>query len=61
MVRMRLADNPGAPGINLGYLNANNALRPVSDYRPEIFIRIDRDILEPSRWEELAPFGGMIN
>jgi tetratricopeptide (TPR) repeat protein len=60
MIRMRLADNPGVPGINLGYLNANNALRPASDYRPEIFIRIDRDILEPSRWEELAPFGGMI-
>jgi tetratricopeptide (TPR) repeat protein len=61
MIRMRLSENPNAPGINLGYLNANNALRPASDYRPEIFIRIDRDILEPSRWEELAPFGGMIN
>jgi hypothetical protein len=61
MIRMRLAENPGAPGINLGYLNANNALRPASDYKPEIFIHIDRDILEPSRWEELAPFGGMIN
>jgi len=61
MVRLRLGDNPGAPGINLGYLNANNALHPASDYSPEIFIRIDRDVLEPSRWEELAPFGGMIN
>ena len=61
MIRMRLADNPGVPGINLGYLNANNALRPASDYKPEIFIHIDRDILEPSRWEELAPSGGMID
>ncbi|MDR1836179.1 MAG: tetratricopeptide repeat protein, partial [Treponema sp.] len=61
MIRMRLAENPNAPGINLGYLNANNALRPASDYKPEIFIHIDRDILEPSRWEELAPFGVMID
>jgi len=58
MTRMRLTDSPGAPGINLGYLNANNALRPNSGYRPEIFVRIDKDVLEPSRWEELAPFGG---
>ena len=58
MTRMSLTDRPGAPGINLGYLNANNALRPNSGYRPEIFIRIDRDVLEPSKWEELAPFGG---
>jgi tetratricopeptide (TPR) repeat protein len=60
MVRMRLADSPGVPGINLGYLNASNALRPSRDYRPEIFIRIDRDVLEPSRWEELAPFGSLV-
>jgi len=59
MTRMRLTDSPGAPSINLGYLNANNALRPNSSYRPQIFVRIDRDVLEPSRWEELAPFGGL--
>ena len=58
MIRMRLDDVPGAPGINLGYLNANNALRPVNDYRPEIFTRIDRDYLEPSIWEQLGPFAG---
>jgi len=58
MTRMRLSDSPGAPSINLGYLNANNSLRSSSGYRPEIFVRIDRDVLEPSRWEELAPFGG---
>jgi len=61
MARMSLTDMPGAPGINLGFLNAGNALRPVSDYDPSIFIRIDKDVLEPSRWEELAPFGGLIN
>jgi tetratricopeptide (TPR) repeat protein len=59
MTRMRLTDSPGAPSINLGYLNANNALRPNSGYRPQIFVRIDKDVLEPSRWEELAPLGGL--
>jgi len=59
MVRSRLTDSPGAPSVNLGYLNANNALRPSSDYRPQIFARIDKDALEPSRWEELVPLGGL--
>ena len=59
MIRMRITDSPGSPGINLGYLNANNALRPVSNLSPEIFVRIDKDADEPSRWEELAPFGGL--
>jgi tetratricopeptide (TPR) repeat protein len=54
MTRMRLTESPGAPSINLGYLNANNALRPNSDHRPQIFVRIDRDVLEPSRWEEIT-------
>ncbi|MCL2440385.1 MAG: tetratricopeptide repeat protein [Treponema sp.] len=54
MTRMRLPDSPGAPSINLGYLNANNALRPNSNFRPQIFVRIDRDVLEPSKWEELT-------
>jgi len=56
MTRMRLTDSPGAPSINLGYLNANNALRPNSNYRPQIFVRIDRDVLEPSKWEELTSY-----
>ncbi|MCL2185206.1 MAG: tetratricopeptide repeat protein [Treponema sp.] len=57
MTRMRLSEIPGAPGINLGYLNANNALRPTSNYNPSIFTRIDRDGLEPSHWEQIASFG----
>jgi tetratricopeptide (TPR) repeat protein len=61
MTRMTIGDNPGTPGINLGYLNANNALHPSSSYTPEIFIRIDKDVSEPSKWEELAPFGGLID
>jgi len=59
MTRSRLTDSSGAPSINLGYLNANNALRPTSGYRPQIFVRIDKDALEPSHWEELAPLGGL--
>ncbi|MCL2230430.1 MAG: tetratricopeptide repeat protein [Treponema sp.] len=54
MSRMRLIESPGAPSINFGYLNANNALRPNSNYSPQIFVRIDRDVLEPSKWEELV-------
>ena len=61
MTRMSIGDTPGAPGINLGYLNANNALHPSPGFNPEIFIRIDRDVSEPSHWEELAPFGGLID
>jgi tetratricopeptide (TPR) repeat protein len=61
MTRMTIGDTPGAPGINLGYLNANNALHPSPSFTPEIFIRIDKDVLEPSKWEELAPFGGLID
>jgi tetratricopeptide (TPR) repeat protein len=57
MTRMSLVDIPGAPSINLGYLNAANALRASTENRPQIFVRIDRDGLEPSRWEQLAPFG----
>jgi len=59
MIRARLSEIPGSPGINLGYLNAANAMRPSNDYTPGMFIRIDRDGVEPSRWEQLAPFGGM--
>jgi tetratricopeptide (TPR) repeat protein len=48
-----------SPGVNLGFLNVTNALRPAAGYEPEIFIRIDKDVLEPSMWEELAPVAGL--
>ncbi|MDR2729468.1 MAG: tetratricopeptide repeat protein [Treponema sp.] len=65
MTRLRPIENPNAPGINLGFLNANNALhasniRRNEEFNPEIFVRIDKDVLDPSRWEELAPMGGLI-
>jgi tetratricopeptide (TPR) repeat protein len=51
---------PGAgelstPGINLAYLNSRNILYPRTGYRPELYRRIDRDVLEPSVWEGLVP------
>jgi tetratricopeptide (TPR) repeat protein len=44
--------------IPLPYLNSRNALYPRNEYEPQIFIRIDRDVSEPSKWEELAPLAG---
>ncbi|MDR3167666.1 MAG: tetratricopeptide repeat protein [Treponema sp.] len=43
------------PGINLAYLNSRNALYPEQDYEPQIYPQIDKDVLEPSHWEELVP------
>jgi hypothetical protein len=40
----------------LPYLNSRNMLYPQVNYEPQIFIRIDRDALETSIWEEIAPF-----
>jgi len=57
MNRLLPTDSPGAASVNLGYLNANNALRASGIYTPEIFVRIDKDVLEPSKWEQLAPGG----
>jgi hypothetical protein len=42
-------------GTPLPYANAQYALRPQSDYEPQIFIRIDREAREDSPWEELSP------
>ena len=54
MVRQKPGNLPG-PGANLWYLNSQNALRPVAEYEPKIYIQIDKDVLEPSPWENLAP------
>jgi tetratricopeptide (TPR) repeat protein len=59
MIRSRLTENPGAPGINLGFLNANNAMYSSASNNPQIFPRIDKDVLEPSLWEQLMPIGGL--
>jgi tetratricopeptide (TPR) repeat protein len=55
MARMRPIGDLYGPGVNLAFLNAQNILRPQPNYEPQIFMRIDRDVLEPSDWEELVP------
>jgi hypothetical protein len=47
---------PGAgdlatPGINLAYLNSRNLLYHQAGYQPQPFLQIDKDVLEPSPWE----------
>jgi hypothetical protein len=39
----------------LPYLNSRNALYPQAGYEPQMFIRIDREALEDSPWEDLSP------
>jgi tetratricopeptide (TPR) repeat protein len=55
MLRMRPAPDLSAPGINPAYLNVQNSIRPLPDYEPWFFRTIDKDVLEPSNWERLAP------
>ena len=57
MVRMRPSPDISAPSVNPAYLNVQNSLRPVSDYEPQIFLKIDKDMLEPSAWEGLTTPG----
>jgi tetratricopeptide (TPR) repeat protein len=42
------------PSVSLSYLNIGSTLYPVPDTRAEIYIGIDRDMLEPSPWEDLT-------
>ena len=55
MVRMVPAPGLSGPGVNPAYLNVRNSLHPTPDYEMLFFIRINKDMLEPSDWEELAP------
>ena len=57
MMRMRPSPEINAPGVNPAYLNIQNSLRPVPGYETKFFMRIDKDMNEPSPWEELAPAG----
>ncbi|GHV81958.1 hypothetical protein AGMMS49991_05160 [Spirochaetia bacterium] len=56
MVRVG-AGELSSPGVNLAYLNSRNALYPQPDYEPQLYGKIDKDVLEPSAWEERAPSG----
>ena len=57
MIRMRPSSDITAPGVNPAYLNVQNSLRPIPGYEHQFFLRIDKDVLEPSSWEDLAPSG----
>ncbi|MDR1104801.1 MAG: tetratricopeptide repeat protein, partial [Treponema sp.] len=60
---IRLLPLPGlyGPGINPAYLNVRNSLYPVRDYEYYFFLPIDRDVLEPSEWETLAPVNSRLS
>jgi tetratricopeptide (TPR) repeat protein len=53
MLRLGAGDL-STPGINLAFLNSRNALYPVPDYEPQLYLQIDKDVLEPSIWEDLS-------
>jgi len=57
MIRMRPSPDITAPGVNPAYLNVQNSLRPIPGYEHQFFLRVDRDVLEPSIWEDIAPSG----
>jgi len=54
MNRMRPFADLYGPGVNLAYLNVRAITLSEPNYDPQIFMRIDRDGLEPSPWEELV-------
>ncbi|MDR1867628.1 MAG: tetratricopeptide repeat protein [Treponema sp.] len=43
----------GISGANVASLNFRNALRPETNYRLQLAMNIDKDVLEPSEWETL--------
>lgn len=51
----QITRNPGtmvrSSSTNLAYLNTRNSLYPERGYQRQIFMEIDKDILEPSPWE----------
>jgi tetratricopeptide (TPR) repeat protein len=61
MVRSLPVPGIFGPGISLPYLNSRNTLYPQPGYEPQIFLQIDKDVLEPSDWERLAPQGSRLS
>jgi len=54
MNRMRPFSDLYGPGVNLAYLNVRSITLPQPNYDPQIFMRIDKDGMEPSAWEDLV-------
>jgi len=54
MNRMRPFSDLYGPGVNLAYLNVRSITLSQPNYDPQIFMRIDKDGLEPSPWEDLV-------
>jgi tetratricopeptide (TPR) repeat protein len=40
-----------SPGVNLAYLNTRNAIYHQAGYEPQLYLQIDKDVLDPSPWE----------
>jgi tetratricopeptide (TPR) repeat protein len=57
MMRMLPAPGINAPGVNPAYLNIRNSLHPAAEYEHQFFLYIDKDVQEPSLWDELYPAG----
>ena len=57
MIRIRSSPYITVPGVNPAFLNVLNSLRLIPGYQAHFFLRIDRDVFEPSAWESLAPPG----
>jgi tetratricopeptide (TPR) repeat protein len=55
------AGSLSTPGMNLAFLNSRNDLYPVSGYQPQLYMQIDKDMLEPSAWEKLVPVNSPIS
>ncbi|GHU12266.1 hypothetical protein FACS1894161_0120 [Spirochaetia bacterium] len=55
MTRMRPIRDLYGPGVNLAYLNSQSIIHSIPSYDQQIFMRIDRDMPEPSDWENLVP------
>jgi hypothetical protein len=49
------AGDLSTPGINLAFLNSRNSLYPEPGFEPQLYMQIDKDVLEPSPWEALVP------
>ena len=53
MIRIRSSPYITVPGVNPAFLNVLNSLRLIPGYQAHFFLRIDRDVFEPSAGKAL--------